>query len=67
MEVKGFSQKTAGLSSMETWCGCWNVKIYKKENQDVYFSHRYWQPEPSVTLNNAKDFDVIFDKKITRS
>jgi hypothetical protein len=27
-----------GLSSMETWCECWNIKINEGKTQGIYFS-----------------------------
>jgi hypothetical protein len=62
-----------GLSSMETWCECWNIKINEEKIQGVYFSRSLRPPASYLSLNgryipfvnNAKYLGVIFDKKIT--
>jgi hypothetical protein len=62
-----------GLTSMETWCERWNIRINEDMTQGVYFSHSRRSPESYLTLNeinipfvnNAKFLGVIFDKKIT--
>jgi hypothetical protein len=28
-----------GLSSIQTWCECWNIKINEDMMQGIYFSH----------------------------
>jgi hypothetical protein len=61
-----------GLSSMETWCECWNVKIYKSKTQGTFSSHSCRPPESHRTLNgrnipfinSVKYLGVIFDKKV---
>jgi hypothetical protein len=62
-----------GLSSMETWCERWNVKINEDDTQGIYFSSSRRQPGSSFTLNgrnipfvnSAKYLCVIFDRKVT--
>jgi hypothetical protein len=62
-----------GLSSMETWCECWNIKINEDKTQGIYLSRSCRPPESHLTLNgrnipfvnNAKYLSVIFDKKVT--
>jgi hypothetical protein len=39
-----------GLSSMETWCERWNIKIYEDKTRGIYFSRRL-PPESHLTLN----------------
>jgi hypothetical protein len=40
-----------GLSVIDTWCECWNIKINKDKAQAIYFSHRLGPPEAHFTLN----------------
>jgi retron-type reverse transcriptase len=40
-----------GLSSMETWCERWNIKINEDKTQGVYFSHNRRPPESNLALN----------------
>ncbi|PNF22596.1 hypothetical protein B7P43_G12673 [Cryptotermes secundus] len=62
-----------GLSSMETWCERWNIKINEDKTRGVYFSRGRRPPESCLTLNgrnipfvnSAKYLGVIFDKKVT--
>jgi hypothetical protein len=61
------------LTSIETWCEGWNIKLNEDKTQGIYFSHSRRPPESHITLNgqnisfvsNVKYLDVIFDKKIT--
>jgi hypothetical protein len=39
------------LSSMETWCERWNIKINKDKTQGIYFSRRRPPPESHLALN----------------
>jgi len=60
-----------GLTSMESWCERWNLKINEDKTQAIYFSHRRRPVEAFLTLkgrqvsfvNNVKYVGVIFDKK----
>ncbi|PNF41415.1 hypothetical protein B7P43_G14387 [Cryptotermes secundus] len=62
-----------GLSSMETWCERWNIKINEDKTRGVYFSRGRRPPESCLTLNgrnipfvnSAKYLGVIFDKRVT--
>jgi hypothetical protein len=62
-----------GLSSMETWCERWNIKINEEKTRGIYFSRSHLPPESRLTLNgrdipyinSAKYLGVIFDRKIT--
>jgi hypothetical protein len=40
-----------GLSSMETWCERWNIKINEDKTRGIYFSRSRRPPEPHLTLN----------------
>jgi hypothetical protein len=60
-----------GLSSMETWCERWNIKINEDKTQGIYFSRCRRPPESHLTLNGRNIpfvnsvktcLDVIFDK-----
>jgi hypothetical protein len=61
------------LSSMETWCERWNIKINEDKTRRIYFSRSRRPPEFRLTLNgqdtpfvnSAKHLGVIFDWKIT--
>jgi hypothetical protein len=61
-----------GLSSMETWCERWNIKINEDKTQGIYFYRTRRPPESHLTLNgrnipflnSVKYLDVIFDKKV---
>jgi hypothetical protein len=61
------------LSSMETWCEHWNIKINADKTQGVYFSCSRQQPESHLTVNGqnipsvntVKYLGVIFNKKVT--
>jgi hypothetical protein len=39
-----------GLTSMETWCERWNIKINEDKTQGVYFSHSRRPPESYLTV-----------------
>jgi hypothetical protein len=62
-----------GLSSMETWCERWNIKINEEKTQAIYFSHSRRPPVSHLKLNernipfvnSAKYLGVIFNKKVT--
>jgi hypothetical protein len=61
------------LSSMETWCECWNIKINEDKTRGIYFSRSRRPPESHLILNgrdipfvNSETYlGVIFDKKVT--
>jgi hypothetical protein len=61
-----------GLSAIETWCECWNLKINEHKAQAIYFSHRLRSLEAHLTLNgqnipfinHVKYLGVILDKRI---
>jgi hypothetical protein len=63
-----------GLSAIEMWCECWNIKINEDKTWAFYFSHRLRPPEAHHTLNgwnipfinDVKFLGVVFDKRITR-
>jgi hypothetical protein len=60
-----------GLTSMESWCERWNIKIKEDKTQVMYFSHRRTLVQAFLTLkgqhvpfvNHVKYLSVIF--KIT--
>jgi hypothetical protein len=60
-----------GLSSMETWCERWIIKINEGKTQGIYFSRRRPPPESHLTLtgrntpfvNSVKYPSVILDQK----
>jgi hypothetical protein len=62
-----------GLSSMETLCEGWNIKINEDKTQGIYFSRSHRPPESHLTLNgrntqfvnSVKYLDVIFDMNVT--
>jgi hypothetical protein len=62
-----------GLSSMETWCEGWNIKINEEKTRRIYFSCSPRPPESQLILNgrnipfvnNAKYLGVIFGRKIS--
>jgi hypothetical protein len=62
-----------GLSSMETRCERWNIKINEEKTQGIYFSRSRRPPESHLTLNrrdipfvnSAIYLGVIFDRKVT--
>jgi hypothetical protein len=62
-----------GLSSMETWCERWKIRINKDKTRGIYFSRSRRPPESRLTLNgrnipfvnSVKYLGVIFDKKVT--
>jgi hypothetical protein len=62
-----------GLSSMETRCERWNIKINEDKTRGIYFSRSLRQPGSHLTLNvrnipfvnSVKYLGVIFDKKDT--
>jgi hypothetical protein len=62
-----------GVSSMETWCERWNMKINENKRQRIYFSHSRRPSKSHLTLNgrnipfanSVKYRGVIFDKKVT--
>jgi hypothetical protein len=62
-----------GLSSMETWCERWNIKINEDKTRRIYFSRSRRPSESPLTLNgrniplvnSVKYLGVIFDKKVT--
>jgi hypothetical protein len=39
------------LSSMETWCEPWNIKISEDKTRGIYFSRSRRSPESNITLN----------------
>jgi hypothetical protein len=62
-----------GLSSMETWCERWNIKINEDKTRGIYFSRSPRPPESLLTLNlrnipfvNSVNYlGVIFDRRVT--
>jgi hypothetical protein len=62
-----------GLTAMESWCECWNIKINEEKTQAIYFFHQCTPVEAFLTLkgghipfaNHVKYLGVIFNKKIT--
>jgi hypothetical protein len=62
-----------GLSSMETWCERWNLKINEDKTRGTYYSRSHRPPESHLSLNgrdialvnSAKYLGVIFDRKVT--
>jgi hypothetical protein len=40
-----------GLSSMETWCERWNIKINEDKTKGIYFFRSRRPPESHLTLN----------------
>jgi hypothetical protein len=64
-----------GLSSMETWCVCWNIKINEDKIQGICFSCGCGPPFSHLTsifngrnipfVNSVKYLVVIFDRKVT--
>jgi hypothetical protein len=72
-EGYGLRKLQHGLSSMEMWCECWNIKINEEKTRAIYFSHRLTPPESHLTLNgwnipfvnSIKYLCVIFNKRIT--
>jgi hypothetical protein len=62
-----------GLTSMETWCESWNIKMNEEKTRGIYFSHSRRPPEVHLTLNgrdipfvnSVKYLGVIFDKRVT--
>jgi hypothetical protein len=62
-----------GLSSIETWCESWNIKINEDKTQGIYFSRSHRPPESHLTLNlrnipfvsSVKYLGAIFDKIVT--
>jgi hypothetical protein len=68
-----FRKIQRGLSSMETWCERWNIKINEDKIQGMYFSHSRRPPMSHLALNgrnipfvnSAKYLGLIFDKKVT--
>jgi hypothetical protein len=61
------------LSSVETWCERWNIKINIEKSQAIYFSRRFKPTESHLTLNGrnipfangVKYLCVISYRKIT--
>jgi hypothetical protein len=61
-----------GLTSVESWCERWNIKINEDKTQAIYFSRGYRPVETCLTLNGrnipflnqVKCLSVIFDGKI---
>jgi hypothetical protein len=61
------------LSSMETWCERWNIKINGEKSKGIYFSRRRGPPESHLTLNGRNIpfvnrviyLGVILNRKIT--
>jgi hypothetical protein len=47
-----------GLSSMETWCERWNIKINEDKTRGIYFSRCRRPPESRLTLNGKKTFHL---------
>jgi hypothetical protein len=72
-EGYGLRKLPWGLSAIEMWCECWNIKIDEDKTQAIHFSHRFTPPEAHLTLNGrnipfvnqVKYLSVIFDKRIT--
>jgi len=64
-----------GLTAMEEWCECWNIKINEDKTQAIYFSQNNRPVEFQLTLkgrnipldNNVKYLGVNFDRKISWS
>jgi hypothetical protein len=64
-----------GLSSTETWCERWKIKINEDKTRGNFFSRSRRPPECHLTLNGrnfpfvnyVKYLYVIFDKKVTWS
>jgi hypothetical protein len=62
-----------GLSSLETWCELWNIKINEYKHRGIYFSRGRRPNESHLTLNggdipfinSAKYLGIIFDRKVT--
>jgi hypothetical protein len=62
-----------GLSTIDTWCEHWIIKIYQDKTHRIYFSHRLRPPEAHLTLNGqnirfvslAIYLSVIFNNIIT--
>jgi hypothetical protein len=62
-----------GLTSMETCCECWKIKINEDKTQAIYFSRTCRPVEASLILNwrnipfvnNVKYLGVNFDRMIT--
>jgi hypothetical protein len=62
-----------GLSSMDTWCERWNIKVNEDKTKGIYFYYNRRPPEFYLTfnginipfVNSAKYLGVIFDKKVT--
>jgi hypothetical protein len=62
-----------GLSAIETWCECWNIKIDEDKTQAIYFLIDLGPLRPILTLNGRNvSFNnhviylgVIFNKRIT--
>jgi hypothetical protein len=62
-----------GLSSMETRCERWNIKISEDNTRGVYFSRSRRPPESHLTVNgrnipfvnSVMYLRVISDKKVT--
>jgi hypothetical protein len=60
-----------GLTSMESWCERWNMKINEDKTQAIY-SHRRRTVEIFLTskgrqvssVNNVEYLGVIFDKRL---
>jgi hypothetical protein len=44
-------QMQRGLSIIESWCECWNIKINEYKTRAIYFSHRLKPPEAHLTMN----------------
>jgi hypothetical protein len=62
-----------GLTSVESWCERWNIKINEDKTQAIYFSRGYIPVGTCLTLNGrnisfvhqVKYLGVIFDRRIT--
>jgi hypothetical protein len=42
-----------GLTSVESWCERWNIKINEDKTQAIYFSHRRRPVEAHLTLKGG--------------
>jgi hypothetical protein len=43
-----------GLSSMETWCERWNIKVNEDKTRGIYFFRSCRPPESRLILNGKK-------------
>jgi hypothetical protein len=54
-----------GLSSVETWCECWNIKINGHKTQGTYFSRSCRPPMSHLTLN-GRNIPFVISAKYCR-